>query len=112
MKSECATIPPMAGRKCSVSFVGADGLRREVQVEAGSVYDAATLALQTLKKESWVGVLAPGTKLQIEVKAPSVLHEVTLHQLRKWAESSAITPEDKVRKGKLRDLLASTATQA
>ena len=98
----------MAGRKCCVSFVGADGVRREVQVEAGSVYDAATLALQALKQESWVGVIASGTKLQIEVKAPSVLHEVTLHQLRKWAESSAITPEDKVRKGRLRDLLTAT----
>jgi hypothetical protein len=96
----------MAARKCVVTFLGSDGIRREVEVEASSVYDAAVMALQTLKKDTWVGAIAPGTKLQVEVKAPSVLHEVTLHQLRKWAESSAITPEDKVRKGKLRELLS------
>jgi hypothetical protein len=102
-----ATIPSMSSRKCLVSMTGTDGIKRSVQVEASSVYDAAVLALQTLKQDSWSGAIAPGTKLHIEVQAPTVTHEVTVHQLRRWAESSAITPDDRVRKNRLRELLAS-----
>lgn len=96
----------MGARACVVSLTGTDGIKRTVEVEASSVYDAAVLAFQTLKQDSWSGIIGSGTRLHIEVKAPTVAHEVSIHQLRRWAESSAITPEDKVRKNRLKELLA------
>ena len=97
----------MAARKCIVTAAGPDGVRHTVEVKADSVYEAAVMALEALKKDSWTGAIGPGNKLVVSVKPPAVSHEVTVDQLRRWADSSAITPEDRVRKNRLRDLLAS-----
>ena len=97
----------MAARKCIVTAKGADGIRHTVEVKADSVYEAAVMALEALTKDSWTGAIVSGNKLVVSVKPPAVSHEVTVDQLRRWAESSAITPEDRVRKNRLRDLLAS-----
>ena len=97
----------MAAQKCMVTLVGADGIYHEVQVKAESVYEAALLALEALKKDSWIDAIAPGNRLRVAIRPPAVTHEITVDQLRRWADSSAITPADKVRKNRLRQLLAS-----
>jgi hypothetical protein len=49
--------------------------------------------------------LPPGTQVQVQVKAPAVIHELTVMQIQKWIEATAVTPEDRVRNDRLKALL-------
>jgi hypothetical protein len=56
-------------------------------------------------RHSWVEPPGPATRLEIQVSHPTVKHEVTVQQLQRWAESSAITPDERIRKSRVLTML-------
>jgi hypothetical protein len=45
------------------------------------------------------------TRLQLHVRAPTVIHEVTIQQLQRWLDGAPISPHEAVRKTKLKSIL-------
>jgi hypothetical protein len=79
-----------------------------VEVTAESLFEAGVIALSTLKKAGWVeDSPGPGTRLEIEVREPSVKHTVTVLQLQRWASGAPRSPQEKVRRARMRQILAS-----
>jgi hypothetical protein len=77
-----------------------------VQVTAESIYEAAALGVSALKNGGWVDAIAPGTELEIEVREPATCHRLTVQQIRPWCDGVAVSPDDTLKKGRLKQLLA------
>ena len=45
------------------------------------------------------------TRLQLQVRAPTVMHEVTIQQLQRWLDGAPISPNEAVRKAKQKSML-------
>jgi hypothetical protein len=105
-KANLIRSPPVAERSCKVSVRDGDQLVHHVEVTADSMYEAAALALKALREAPWVGAIGPGTRLEVEVVPVPVRHEVSVQQLRRWAESTAATPAERLRKDRVKALLA------
>ena len=96
----------MALRTCTVSFTGPSGVRHSVEVTAESIYEAAALGVSALKNSGWVDAIAPGTELKIQVREPATCHRLTLQQIRRWYDGVAVSPDETLKKRRLRQLLA------
>lgn len=53
-----------------------------------------------------MGVIAPGTQLQVEVRKLGTTHTVKVAQLHRWVDGVAVSPDETLKKKKLRQLLA------
>jgi hypothetical protein len=93
-------------KTCIVSFTGPSGVSHSVEVSADSLYEAAIVGFSLLKHDGWVDAVAPGTRLEIEVRHPATTHSVSLGQLRRWVEGIAVSPDETLRKRRLKTLLA------
>jgi hypothetical protein len=89
-----------------VSFVGPTGVRHSVDVTAESLYEAAILGVAALRADGWAEQIAPGTQLEVQVRGPATTHCVTVIQLRRWCEGICVSPEETLKKRKLRAMLA------
>jgi hypothetical protein len=89
--------------KCVVSFVGVDRIRHSVTVHAGSVYEAAGLALVVFNSRDceWMSPPGAGMTLEVEVHAPAVTHAVTVDRVTTWLGSSG-SPTEMVTKNRIR----------
>src|SRR5947208_1435014 len=96
----------MSRKTCSVSFTGPSGVRHSVEVSADSLYEAAIVGFSLLKRDGWVDPIAPGTRLEIQVRHPATTHCVSLAQLRRWVEGVAVSPDETLGKRRLKTLLA------
>jgi hypothetical protein len=97
-------MPP---KSCRVSFVDSDGIEHGVEVMAESLFEAAALGLALLRKAGWVSKEpGPLTRLRVEVRDPAVEHSLTVQQLRRWADRTAISPAERIKKDRLKALLA------
>jgi hypothetical protein len=96
----------MSPKACSVSCACTTGVRHTVEVTAESLYEAAVLGLSLLKKHGWVDPIGPGTEIQVQVKEPPVTHSVSVSQLKRWVEGIAVSPDELLRKNRLKALLA------
>jgi hypothetical protein len=77
-----------------------------VELTATSLYESAAAALQIFRKTRWLeDGPGPTTRLEIEVHEPAVRHTVTVQQLQRWAESTAVTPDDRLKKNRVKMLL-------
>ena len=95
----------MAPKACTVSCACATGVSHAVEVTAESLYEAAVLGLNLMKKHGWVDPIGPATVLQVQVKEPPVTHSVSVSQLRRWVEGIAVSPDELLRKNRLKALL-------
>ena len=95
----------MTTKACTVSFTGPSGVRHSVNVTAESLYEAAVLGLSLLKAGDWVDPIAPATQLDVEVKHPATIHSVSVAQLRRWVDGVAVSPDETIKKRKLKALL-------
>jgi len=95
----------MAFRACTVSVVGPTHVRHSVEVTAESLYEAAVLGVKLLAQDGWVGAIAPGTQVEVQVRPPAMLHVVSVAELRRWVDAVGTSPEETMRKRKLRSLL-------
>jgi hypothetical protein len=98
-------FPPMALRAYRVLVTSVSGVQHSVEVTADSLYEAAALGLRLLQRNGWVDAAGPATRLEVEVSEPVVKHQVTVQQIQRWMDSTAVTPEDRVKKNRVRDLL-------
>ena len=96
----------MTVRTCTVSFTGSSGVRHSVEVTAESIYEAAALGVSALKNSGWVEAIAPGTELEIQVREPATCHRLTVQQIRRWCDGVAFSPDDTLKKRRLKQLLA------
>lgn len=96
----------VALRTCTVSFTGPSGVRHSVEVTAESVYEAAALGVSALKNSGWVDAIAPGTELEIQVREPASCHRLTLQQILRWCDGVAVSPDETLKKRRLKQLLA------
>jgi hypothetical protein len=51
--------------------------------------------------------VAPSTRLEVHVRHPATRHNVSLVQLLRWVEGIAVSPDETLKKRKLKALLAS-----
>src|SRR3954452_10492286 len=96
----------MGTMACTVTFTGPSGVRHAVEVSADSLYEAAIVGFSLLKKDGWVEPIAPGTRLEIQVRHPATTHSVSLSQLRRWIDGVAVSPDETLKKRRLKALLA------
>ena len=96
----------MATKTCTVSFTGPSGVCHSVEVSADSLYEAAIVGFSLLKGDGWVDPVAPGTRLEIQVRHPATTRYISLAQLRRWVEGVAVSPDETLRKRRLKTLLA------
>ena len=46
-----------------------------------------------------------GSRLEIEVREPSTVHSLTVHQLHRWMDSVTTSPAEVLRRAKVKQLL-------
>jgi hypothetical protein len=46
-----------------------------------------------LRENVWVDKPGPATRLEIRVKSPEVVHEVSILQVTRWLDGSSISPK-------------------
>ena len=92
-------------RLCAVSFVDVRGIRHVAEVHAQSLYEAAILAARMFKAEPWIENIGPATPLDIEIREPTTKHSITLGQVERWLESTSASPNEMMKRTKLRQLL-------
>ena len=87
---------------CLVSYVDMDGVRHAVEVEAGSMYEAAGLAITKFRKHD----IRPAglAQLEIEIRS-SIVHTLTVKQLEDWLKAGVRSPKEAVLKERLRAML-------
>ena len=88
--------------KCFVSYLDTDGIRHSVEVEAGSLYEAAALGMKAFKDHE----LEPAglTQLEVEIRT-SITHSLTVKQFEQWLAKPGRAPRDIVEKDRLKSLL-------
>lgn len=97
----------MPVRICAVSFADVRGIRHTVEVQAESLFEAAILAVRTLRGDPWIEHVGPATVLDIEVREPAAKHAITMHQVERWLAGSPTSPSEGAKKAKLKSLLVS-----
>jgi hypothetical protein len=101
------TLHPMPPRSCRVSLEDPNGVEHAVEVLAESLFEAAALGLALLKKDAWIGQdPGPLTRVRVEVREPAVEHSLTVQQLKRWAERTPTSPAERIKKDRLKALLA------
>jgi hypothetical protein len=98
----------MAARTCLVTVTDLRGIRQSVEVTAETVFEAAARALSALRQDPWIDAIGPATRLDIQVPQPAITHTVTVQQLERWANGSAVNPDERIRKDQLKAILAGT----
>ncbi|MDX6610941.1 MAG: hypothetical protein QOD75_127 [Blastocatellia bacterium] len=88
--------------RCTVTYQDMDGVRHAVEVEAGSMYEAAVLGIQRFRKHD----INPGglAKLEVEIRS-SIVHTLTVKRLEDWLSAGAKTPKEMATKQRLRAML-------
>jgi hypothetical protein len=92
-------------RPCLVSFTDLDGFRHTVEVQAESLYEAVVLGVKAFREHG----CEPGTasQINIDVRAPSVTHTVSLRTVHEWLDGGARSPKEIIAKKRLKEMLAS-----
>ena len=88
--------------KCFVSYLDLSGIRHQVEVDAGSMYEAAVLAVKAFREHDCEP--AQLSQLEIEIRT-AVTHTLTVKKLNEWLNAGARTPKEVVMKDRLRELM-------
>jgi hypothetical protein len=104
-KANLLSCPAVAVRSCTVSFTGPTGIRHSVEVIGETLYEAAVRGLHLLRQDGWADRIAPGTELRVEVREPATAHTVTVAQLQRWCDGIAVSPDEILKKRKMKALL-------
>jgi hypothetical protein len=92
-------------RACVVSFSGEREVRHSVEVTAETLYEAAATALSIFRQSEWADTIGPNTELHVTVKNPETTHRVTQHQIRRWCDGVAVSPDELLKRQRVRALL-------
>jgi len=92
---------------CVVSFSDSEGIEHGVRVAAGSLYEAAVMAMAEFRRCGLAEAnFGPGTRLRIRVKAPEAEHTISVGKVRSWLDGGARSPSERVQKNRLKELLS------
>src|SRR5690242_15181540 len=96
------SVVPTA-RTCLVSFTDSEGIRHSVEVAAGTLYEAAALAIGEFRRCGFT-TDAPGqtTRLTVAVQAPATSHEVRVSKIEAWLQGAGKSPSEQALKVRLR----------
>jgi hypothetical protein len=50
--------------------------------------------------------IAPGTELDVQVREPASSHRLTVQQIRRWCDGGAVSPDETLKKRRLKQLIA------
>jgi hypothetical protein len=92
-------------RSCTVTFTGPRGVSHSIEVVGESLYEAAVLGLNALKNDGWVEAVAPGTTVHVQVREAATTHTLSVAQLRRWCDGIAVSPDEALKKRKLKEFL-------
>jgi hypothetical protein len=92
-------------RTCTVSFRDVRGIRHAVDVEAETLYEAAVLGICRLNGDPWVEKIGPSTVLDIDVRLPATTHAISRQQVERWLAGASTSPNEAVKKAKLKTML-------
>ena len=95
----------MALRTCVVSFTDYRGARHTVEVSAETLFEAAALGLRELRACDWIEPIGPAARLEVEPREVATRHALTVAQVRRWCEATAATPDERLRKDRVKALL-------
>ena len=95
----------MPVRTCLVSFTDSDGIRHSTETQAESLYEAVALAARAFREHDCYP--GPASRIEVEVRGPSVTHTVTMRKVQEWLDGACKSPNEKVVKERLKGLLAS-----
>ena len=96
----------MPSRVCAVTFIDSCGSTHTVDVVAESLFEAAVLAVDRLRRDGFIEEPpGTGTRLQVEVREPTVTHTVALHQVKRWLDEGGTNPAEIIKKRKLKEIL-------
>lgn len=76
-----------------------------MDVTADSLFEAAAIALAVFKKDAWTDPVGSAARLEVEVREPPVKHTVTVLQIQRWLQGATSSPNERVKKDRLRALL-------
>jgi hypothetical protein len=96
----------MSVRACVVTATDSEGVRHSVEVTSRSLYEAAILGFKMLREDGWTETIGNTMKLEIKVRHPAVTHEVSIQQIRRGVDATPKSPEERLRKAELKELLA------
>jgi hypothetical protein len=71
--------------RCRVSFTDAEGIPHAVEVQAGSLYEAVTLAVAEFRADDLTATPGPMTEFTVSIQRPAIEHRIRLNQVSKWA---------------------------
>lgn len=73
------------------------------------MWEKQTRTLAEFRQCGWIEA-QPGiaTQLEVKVRGPATNHTVSLQQIQRWAESTAVTPADRVKRESVKRLLSGT----
>ena len=77
-----------------------------MEVTGETLYEAAAAGVSLLRQEEWADGVAPGTELEVRVKLPETRHTVTVMQLQRWCDGVAVSPDELIKRRKVKKLLA------
>ena len=110
---EPATLSRVPLRSCAVTITDARGVRHTVDVVAESLLEAAVLGVQVLRRDGWIdGVVGGATKIDVEVRELVTRHTVTMQQIERWLTGATISPNERVKKDRVRALLVRARSAA
>jgi hypothetical protein len=92
-----------AMRSCRVSVTGLDGVTHSVDVQASTLFEAASAALTAFRQQQgWATeALTPNARVRVEVQHPPTVHDVPLKAIEQWRRSPTTSPRDYVLKRKV-----------
>ena len=91
-----------AHRNCRVTLKDVDGVAHHVDVQGSTLFEAAAAAVALFKEQGWASrALTPNAILRVEVRLPSVVHDVPLKTVEQWLRSPTHSPRDQLVKRQL-----------
>jgi hypothetical protein len=95
----------MALRVCTVSYRDMRGIRRSVDVEAESLYEAVVFAVRRFREDPWAEAVGTATVLDVEVREPATKYSISLQQVERWLGGATSSPNEAAKKAKLKMIL-------
>ena len=75
-----------------------------MEIQADSLYEAAVEGIKAISQQ-WGEQPGLITPIAVEVKGPTITHELTSKQIRHWLDGGSNSPKDMVTKNRLRQRL-------
>ncbi len=63
------------------------------------------MGLAVLKKDGWTPAIGSAARIEVEIREPVTKHTITLVQIQRWLQGATISPNERVKKDRLKELL-------